>query len=519
MSKTTKININKSLKSDRPKLRVAAYCRVSTGSDAQLESLETQISHYKKYIKSRSDWSFAGLYYDEGISGTKKDKRVQLMQLIKDCEAKQIDFIITKSISRFSRNTTDCLELVRKLLELGIYIYFEKENINTGSMESELMLSILSSMAEGESNSISDNNKWSIKRRFQNGTYIISYPPYGYDNIDGEMVIIPDQEKIVKEVFMQTLSGMSTTTIADELNAKGIATKKGGSWHPSTIRGMLSNEKYTGDVIFQKTYTDSQFNRHNNNGEKDMYAIEHHHEAIISHEMFDAASALIRQRGKEKGISKGKKKYQNRYCFSGNIICGECGNTFKRRIHTSTTGKYVAWCCNTHIADIKSCSMQYIKDEDIKKAFITMQNKLVYARKQILKPLLNSLHSNSKDNNIARVKEIEKLLLQNTEQQETLTRFRIQGYLDPAVFSKEHNELLVQADNYRKEMEALNHTQSDDMTVILETTALLHFLNRASLITEFDDKIYEKFVNHIIVYSRQEIGFALKCGLTLRERM
>ena len=519
MSTTTKINVNKALKADSPKLRVAAYCRVSTGSDAQLESLETQISHYKKYINSRSDWNFAGLYYDEGISGTKKDKRIQLMQLIKDCEAKQIDLIITKSISRFSRNTTDCLKLVRKLLGLGIYIYFEKENLNTGSMESELMLSILSSMAEGESTSISDNSKWSIKRRFQNGTYIISYPPYGYDNIDGEMVMIPDQAKIVKKVFMQTLAGISTTTIADELNAKGIATKKGGSWHPSTIRGMLSNEKYTGDVIFQKTYTDAQFNRHSNHGQKDMYAIEHHHEAIISHEIFNAAEALISQRAKEKGITKANKKYQNRYCFSGNIICGECGNTFKRRIHTTTTGNYVAWCCNTHIDDIKSCSMQYIKDEDIKKAFITMQNKLVYARKQILKPLLDSLHTNSNDDNIARVKEIEKLLLQNTEQQETLTRFRVQGYLDPAVFSKEHNELLMQADNYRKEREALNHTQSDDMTVASETTALLHFLNRAGLITEFDDKVYEKFVNHIIVYSRQEIGFALKCGLTLRERM
>ncbi|WP_354087052.1 zinc ribbon domain-containing protein [Clostridium algidicarnis] len=200
-------------------------------------------------------------------------------------------------------------------------------------------------------------------------------------------------------------------------------------------------------------------------------------------------------------------------------MCGECGNTFKRRIHTTTTCKYVAWCCNTHIDDIEHCSMQFIKDEYIKLAFITMQNKLVYARKQILKPLLDSLNTNSNDDNIARIKEIEKLLLQNTEQQETLTRFRVQGYLDPAVFSKEHNELLMQADNYHKEMEALNHTQSDDMTVASETTALLHFLNRAGLITEFDDKVYEKFVNHIIVYSRQEIGFALKCGLTLRERM
>lgn len=168
----------------KKKLRVAAYCRVSTASDEQLVSLEAQKTHYENYIKANDEWEFAGLYYDEGISGTKKEKRDALMTLMADCEHGKIDMIITKSISRFARNTTDCLELVRRLLEFQIPIYFEKENLNTESMESELMLSILSSLAESESVSISENEKWSIKRRFQNGTYIIAYPPYGYDNVD-----------------------------------------------------------------------------------------------------------------------------------------------------------------------------------------------------------------------------------------------------------------------------------------------------------------------------------------------
>ena len=166
MKKVTKIAQNTTDLTEQAKLRVAAYCRVSTDSDEQLESLDTQIKHYESYINANPEWEFAGLYYDEGITGTKKEKRPELLRMITDCENRKIDLIVTKSISRFARNTTDCLELVRKLLDLGVFIYFEKENINTGSMESELMLSILSGLAESESVSFSENNIWSIKRRF-----------------------------------------------------------------------------------------------------------------------------------------------------------------------------------------------------------------------------------------------------------------------------------------------------------------------------------------------------------------
>ena len=255
MKKVTKIAENKGSKVALKKIRVAAYCRVSTDSDAQLESLEAQKTHYENYITSRDDWEFAGLYFDEGITGTKKDKRPELMHLVDDCKAGKIDFVITKSISRFSRNTTDCLELVRKLLALRIPIFFEKENINTGSMESELFLAILSSMAEGESVSISENSKWSIQKRFENGTFKISYPPYGYDWNGEKIVINPEQATIVKEIFAAVLAGKSSNTIADDLNERGVPSKKSGHWTATTIRGMLCNEKYVGDCIFQKTFT------------------------------------------------------------------------------------------------------------------------------------------------------------------------------------------------------------------------------------------------------------------------
>ena len=422
-------------------------------------------------------------------------------------------------ISRFSRNTTDCLELVRKLLALRIPIYFEKENINTGSMESELFLAILSSMAEGESVSISANSKWSIQKRFENGTYKVSYPPYGYDWDGEQMVINTEQAAVVKEIFAALLSGKSTHAIADDLNQRGIPTKRNGHWTATTIRGMLSNEKYVGDCLFQKTYSDSRFVRHNNHGEQTQYLVKDHHEAIISREDFESAQAFIHQLATEKGVVKGSDKYQNRYTFSGKIICGECGNTFKRRIHRCTGYKYAAWCCNTHIKDRDKCHMLFIKDDDLKQAFITMMNKLVYAHRIILKPYVDALKNTSSDDSLRRIQEIQTLLAHNTEKHETLTKLMTQGIIDPILFNKETNELLSQADSFRDEINALKNAVSGDVTKIDEAAALLRFTGKGGILQEFDDDLFQEYVNRIIVRSRNEVCFELKCGLTLRERM
>lgn len=519
MKKVTKIERVADAGPGKHKLRVAAYCRVSTDSDAQLESLEAQKSHYEKYILSREDWEFSGLYYDEGITGTKKDKRPELMRLMADCAARKIDFIITKSISRFSRNTTDCLELVRTLLNLNIPIFFEKENINTGSMESELFLAILSSMAEGESVSISENSKWSVQRRFQNGTFKLSYPPYGYD-WDGEnMVIHPEQAEVVKRIFAETLSGKGAESIAAGLNADGIAPRKGKRWTSTTIRGMLENEKYTGDVIFQKTFTDGQFTRHRNVGQRDQFMATEHHEAIISKEDFEAAGALAAQRAAEKGVIKGSRKYQNRYGFSGKIICGECGSIFKRRIHSSTGGKYVAWCCTTHIIDKEKCSMMFIRDDNLKLAFVTMLNKLIYGHKLVLRPYLKALQDTSGDEGLQRIQHLEQMLEQNTEQRETLTKLMAQGYIGQILFNQENNALLAQADGFRADIEAINTSMTGDASKVVETEKLLRFTERGSMMAEFDDLLFTKFVDCIRVDSRQQVSFLLKCGLTFRERI
>ncbi len=512
MKRITKIEENMLL--EKRKLRVAAYCRVSTARDEQLVSLAAQKAHYENYIKSNDEWEFAGLYYDEGISGTKKEKRDGLLAMVAACERGTIDFVITKSISRFARNTTDCLELVRKLLDLKIYIYFEKENLNTGSMESELMLSILSSLAESESVSISENEKWGIKRRFQNGTFIISYPPYGYDNVDGEMVIVPEQAEIVKQIFADTLAGKSTHEIADELNERGVATKKGGHWTPGTVNAIIGNEKYTGDVLFQKTYTDNRFNRHQNRGELDQYLMKDHHEAIISKEEFELANAVLKQRGREKGNGHDTGRYQNRYGFSGRICCGECGGKYKRRMHYKPSGQYVAWACANHLKDKESCSQKYITDDALKLAFVTMMNKLVFGHQMVLRPLLQSLRGLNDQSRLLKIEELETAIEKNREQKQVLTNLMASGYLEPALFNKESNELAAEAEALRQEKDGLMRSVNGDMVKIEELQRLLRFTSKGTMMTEFDDEIFLSFAERITVLSRKEVVFEWKCGLS-----
>ncbi len=333
------------------------------------------------------------------------------------------------------------------------------------------------------------------------------------------MVINPDQAATVRWIFEQVLSGKGTHSIANELNAKGIHTKTGSRWTSSTVLWMISNERYIGDVIFQKTYTDSQFNRHVNCGEKDKYVMADHHEAIISRDAFNAANALIAQRSREKCIIKGSEKYHNRYCFSGKIACGECGDKFKRRINSSTLNGYAAWCCNTHIEDKNRCSMKFIREDAVKAAFVTMVNKLIFAHIIVLMPYLEALRGGCKDDPMRRIQEIQTLLLENAEQRKTLTKLMAQGYIDQVLYNEENNTLLSQADRYRQEMDLLSKVIGGGGTHFTATQDLLRYLEKANMLTDFDEVVFEKTVDRIKVLSREEIAFELKCGLTFKERI
>ena len=516
MKKITRIEVNQK---EESALRVAAYARVSTDDDAQLVSLKTQKAHYEKLIAENKSYAFVGLYFDEGVTGTKKECRDGLLKMLKDCEDGKIDFILTKSISRLARNTTDCLEIVRRLLDLNIGIYFEKENIDTRTMESELMLSILSSLAESESRSISENNKWSIKKRFQNGTYIISSPPYGYENVDGKMVVNEEEGKIIKEIFEKYLSGEGTHKIAEDLNKRKIKGQKGAKWHGTTINGILKNEKYIGDVIYQKTYTDENYNRHKNNGEEDQYKIIDNHEAIVSREDFKKAQDLIRIRARAKGNGENTKKYQNRYSLSGKITCGECGSKFKRRHHYNGKEKYISWTCIEHLKDINKCSMKFIRDKDIKLAFVTLVNKLIFGKGIILIPLLESLRNVDSKDEIEKINSIGESLERLKERKEVLNKLISSGVLDASIYAKESSEISSEERNLLREKERSNKAILGNDEEIRELEKLIEILDKSKMFDCFEDDLFVEIIDHIQVINRETLDFHLKCGLVLREEV
>ena len=517
MKTITKIEANRSAAVHR-KCRVAAYCRVSTEHDDQMESLGTQKEHYAAWIKLHTEWESAGIFYDAGITGTKAEIRPGLQDLLQACRMGRVDRILVKSISRFSRNTAECLALVRELSGIGVSVFFEKENIDTGSMESELFLTILSSMAEEESLSISRNEKWSVQHRFQNGTYVSSSFPYGYCRNDrGEMVLEPEEAEIVKYIFSALLSGKSSCQIADLLEQEGIPFKNGRHWCDAAICGIAANERYVGDVLLQKTYTDAHFHRHKNHGEVECYLLSDHHIPIVSRETFAKANAVIRQRAAEKGIVCGTGKYQKRYAFSGKVICGKCGSTCKRRIHS---GNEIAWTCAAHIESAQKCPMKYVREEVLKAAFVTMLNKLIFSRKHILKPLLEQLKANSNDENVRRMQELQKQLESHAEKRNTLHRLYAQKVVDPVLFRQEMNALQKQAESCRMEIAQLEQETHGETEIIAELKLLLQFTEQHSaMLTEFQETWFSAFAEQIILYDRNHIGFRLKCGLLLKEEI
>lgn len=349
MKRITKIEENMLL--EKRKLRVAAYCRVSTASEEQLVSLAAQKVHYENYIKSNDAWEFAGLYYDEGISGTKKEKRDGLLAMVAACERGTIDFVITKSISRFARNTLDCLKYIRQLKDMNIPVLFEKESINTMDAKGEVLITIMASLAQQESQSLSQNVKMGLQYRYQQGKVQINHNRFlGYTkDADGNLVIDPEQAETVKRIYREYLEGLSMDKIAAGLERDGILTGAGGKkWHTSTINKILRNEKYIGDALLQKTYTTDFLNktRVKNNGLVPQYYVEGDHEAIIPKDIYlQVQEELVRRRVVKTSANGKKRSYSCNHCFSQIVICGECGEMF-RRLHWNNRGvKSIVWRC------------------------------------------------------------------------------------------------------------------------------------------------------------------------------
>lgn len=330
-------------------LKVAAYARVSSGKDAMHRSLSAQVSHYSAYIQSHPGWEYVGVYADEAKTGT-RDDRENFRRLLADCRAGRIDLVITKSISRFARNTVALLETVRELKELGVDVFFEEQNIHTLSTDGELMLTILASFAQAESLSVSENQKWRVRKNFREGKPWNGLL-FGYRLIDGKFTVVPDEAEIVKRIFAEYLSGKGTELIAKELNADGMKTRRGYAWKSNSVAKTLRNFHYTGNLLLQKTYQENYLTKRKmeNDGVFPKYVVEGSHEAIIDASVFDAVQREIERRAivqrtiEAKAADRQNKPSNGHYPFTGLIVCAGCGKLYRRK----TTKAGHVWICST----------------------------------------------------------------------------------------------------------------------------------------------------------------------------
>jgi DNA invertase Pin-like site-specific DNA recombinase len=505
----------------RPKKRVCAYCRVSTDSAKQHTSYVAQTEYYKEYIEKRAEWEFVGIFADES-SGTKVKNRDEFQRMITECEKGNIDLIITKSITRFARNTIDSIETIRTLKSLVIAVYFEKENINTMSEQSEQMLTILSSIAQGESESISTNNRWGIQKRFGDGSYVPSCVAYGYTKDEnGELIINENEAEIIRRIYNEYLSGKGSYAIARDLTRDNIPTiRTAEKWNDSVVKGILQNPIYKGELLLQKTYTTDvlPFTKKKNYGEMPMYSVKDSHEPIITKEQAERVREIYEYRRVQMGMDDSS-KYQNRYEFSSKIICKECGGTFRRqKIYIGKPYEKIQWCCITHIENSKKCTMKAVREDIIKEAFLTMWNKLVSSHSEILYPLLESL----KKLRANKEQEEEILKLNNKiselmEQSHILQRVMLKGYMDSAIFMEKQNAINIEIEEYKKKRNVLLESNGYEKE-IEGTNRILQIIKYNPVIMDnYQEELFIHAVDKVLIGKNGDITFRLINNLELTE--
>ena len=504
------VTIAPSIKS-KSVMRVAAYCRVSSDSSDQLHSFAAQVQYYTKFISENAHMELADIYADEGITGTKTDKRDDFNRLVADCKKGRIDRVLTKSVSRFARNTADALMYARLLKEYGVSILFEKENIDTAYMSSELLLALSGAQAQEESISISKNMRWSAERRMKSGTYLSSSTPYGYELKDGEFRIVESEAEIVRLIFKSFLSGMGKKAIADMLNEINAPKRFGfTTWHINTVGYILTNERYIGDALFQKKYrTDAvPFVLKPNRGEKAQYYVEDVNSSIISKADFEAAQKLI-----QKSCIKQRADIISRPLIQ-KIRC-KCGAAYTP---LSVNGKQY-WGCKTRNYDSEKCDSRRIPEKDIYDAFITMVNKLRNCRSEILLAAIAQTErlQMKAGGTEARTKEIDKAVAELSNKNLVLARLNTKGILRPAEYAEQSSAINSRVNALRNERRQLLKEQDED-SVLSGLRRLNNILTHIeNPITEFDEELFGSMVEEITVPTERSLCFKLIGGLPITE--
>ena len=495
------LTLNSVSKVSFKKRKTAGYARVSTMQEEQAGSYETQLKYYKNYIQSREDWEFVGMYADEGISGTSTKKRKGFNKMIQDALDGKIDLIITKSVSRFARNTVDSLTTVRKLKEKGVEVYFEKENIWTLDSKGELLITIMSSLAQEESRSISENTAWGIRKRMADGKANISYSNFlGYDRgSNGEFVINEEQAITVKKIYRWFLIGYSSSEIMKKLEEEHIKTPFGKSkWHNSTVLSILQNEKYKGDALMQKSFSSDFLTKKKvkNTGQLKQYYIKDHHEPIIDRATFDLVQSIMAKQ-KEKGARGGYGP------FASTIVCGDCGGFYGRKVFHSNDEKlrkYVYFCNRKYDGDHK-CVTPTIEQTDIEYFFIKAMNQIITNKDEIvenLKLVADCIGDTSElDEKMAELtdamnKYVDEISGEiNAQAKKTLSKADYQSRQEN--LQKEYLEKKQEYD------ETIKLIEDKKDRVIRARCFIDDFKKLDSKLTEFDEELWRIFVDELVI--------------------
>jgi DNA invertase Pin-like site-specific DNA recombinase len=506
--------------------RVAAYCRVSTEQDDQLNSLENQKQYFEQYISNNLEWEFCGLYVDEGISGTSVEKRVGFKRMIADAENKKFDLLLTKEISRFARNTLDSIFYTRKLKGLGVGVYFMNDNISTLDPDSELRLTIMSSIAQEESRKTSERVRWGQKRSMEQGV-VFGMCPLGYNLKNGKLTLNEEKAKTVRLIFDLYLSGKGVSLIAKELESQGIPSPNGDMhWHSVTVLQILKNEKYTG-VLKQKKSITTDYLSHKqktNEGEEKYIIIENSHPPIISKEIFDNVQKEIIRRKK---VTVEKSRYSTRYVWSGKIKCGHCSATFKRKVNNrGSENPQVMWQCSEAVrfgrekinanGQKVGCNSKAVHEQFLKENFLAVLDSVIANKNQVIEELKKSVRQAIADspNKGDELKEVMAGLEKIAVKKSKLIDMYVEGLIKRPEFEKTFAGYEKQQVSLQKRLSALDSENKIAQDLQQKLDNIDQTVETLVRLKEFGDSICSEVLHKVVVEDRDKISFYLAAGET-----
>ena len=509
-------------------LRVAAYCRVSTEQEEQQNSYQVQIAYYTDLINRKKEWSLVGIFADEGISGTQTKKRTEFNRMIRMCKNKKIDLVITKSISRFARNTVDCLEYVRQLKNLGIGVIFEKENINTLTMTSEFMIALYGSFAQAESESISKNVSWGKEKAYREGKVQFQYQNLlGYrKGTDGKPEIVPEEAETIKLIYKLFLDGYSMTNIKKTLESKGILTAKGKKiWNESLISSILKNEKYVGDALLQKTFTVDCITHKivKNHGERPMYLVTDHHAPIIDRDTYNRVQQELARRSSKRKISSKttteQGKYSSKYALSELLICGNCGTPYRRTTWSARGKKQIVWRCISRLEHGKKyCpDSPTIKEDQLHKAIIHAINNYYSCRNDIARILKANIGTVLECQGQEEIISIENRLKEIDKARNDLVNLIASDGCDEDKLDNEFSRLYQEEQQLNERLEMLRSQNKTSAETQAKLDKIMDMIEHEKFELEtFDNVLIRKLIECIKVLNKAEILVIFKGGYEVK---